>query len=312
LTGVASRRLGWIANSQGLDPAKLLRAEFPEPAAGLNGVRQWLRAARADVLFEASSLNIENGQPAVEHIRAALEHGAHAITANKGPLVFAYRELSELAAERGRRFFFESTVMDGAPIFAMFRDLPLVKVNGFHGIFNSTTNVILSGMEQGLSFEQSLERAQQMGIAETDASYDIDGWDATVKVCALANVLMGAKLLPAHVAREGIRSITAAAVREARAAGQRYKLVCRARRGENQTHATVRPELLPLTDPMAQVEGASSIVCFETNFFPGLAITEHNPGLETTAYGMLADFVRALASNTSEAVPPGSRAFLAR
>jgi homoserine dehydrogenase len=295
VTGVASRRLDWIANSQGLDPAELLRGEFPRPAAGLNDVRAWLRAARADVLFEASSLNIENGQPAVEHIRAALELGAHAITANKGPVVFAYRELSQLVAERGRRFLFESTVMDGAPIFAMFRDLPLVEVNGFHGIFNSTTNVILSGMEQGLSFEQSLERAQQMGIAETDASYDIDGWDATVKVCALANVLMGAKLLPPQVAREGIRSITAAAVREARAAGQRYKLVCRARRGENQAHATVRPELLPLTDPMAQVEGASSLVCFETNFFPGLAITEHNPGLETTAYGLLADFVRALA-----------------
>jgi homoserine dehydrogenase len=295
VTGVASRRLGWIADAAGLDAAKLLRGEFPAPSGSVNHVRDWLHAAQADVLFEASSLNIDNGRPALDHIRAALEHGAHAITANKGPLVFGYQELTELAAQCGLRFLFESTVMDGAPIFSMFRDLPLVKVNGFHGIFNSTTNVILSGMEEGLTFEQSLARAQEMGIAETDASYDIDGWDATVKVCALANVLMGAKLRPSQVAREGIGGITAAAVHEARAAGKRYKLVGRARREKNDVRASLGPELLPITDPMAQVEGASSIVCFETNFFPGLTITETNPGLETTAYGLLADLVRAVA-----------------
>jgi homoserine dehydrogenase len=185
--------------------------------------------------------------------------------------------------------------MDGVPIFSMFHDsLPTVHLRGFRGILNSTTNIILGGMEEGLSFEQSLAKAQALGVAETVASYDIDGWDAAVKVAALVNVLMGARLRPAAVQREGIRHLTVEAVRAARAAGKCYKLVCRAARRGQTVEASVRPELVPLTDPMAQVAGTSSIVYFETDIFPELVITENRPGLEATAYGMLADFVRAV------------------
>lgn len=194
-----------------------------------------------------------------------------------------------------RKFLFEATVMDGAPIFSMFRDsLPGVEVRGFHGILNSTTNVILSGMEAGMSFEQSLRRAQDLGVAETDPSHDIDGWDAAVKVAALATVVMNASLRPDQVQREGIRDLEAEMVREARAAGKAYRLVCRAHRNGEQVEASVRPEQLSASDPLAQVSGTSSVVYFETDIFPGLVITEINPGLETTAYGMLADFVRAV------------------
>ena len=122
-------------------------------------VRDWLAAARADVLFEATSLNVQTGQPAVDHIRAALEHGAHAITANKGPIVHAYRELRDLARARRKKFLFESTVMDGVPIFSLFEQMPAIHLQGFHGILNSTTNVILSEMEQGLNFRRSPEKS---------------------------------------------------------------------------------------------------------------------------------------------------------
>ena len=132
----------------------------------------------------------KHGQPAVDHIRAALNHGAHAITANKGPIVHAYRELRDLAAKQGKRFLFESTVMDGVPIFSLFDQLPAIHLQGFHGILNSTTNVILSQMEQGLSFDEALKKAQALGVAETDATHDIDGWDAAVKTAALITVLM--------------------------------------------------------------------------------------------------------------------------
>ncbi len=128
-------------------------------------IETWLAAARADVLFEATSLNVATGQPAVDHIRAALTHGAHAITANKGPIVHAYRELRDLAAARGRRFLFESTVMDGVPIFSLFDQLPAIHLHGFHGILNSTTNVILTEMENGLTFDEALKKAQSLGIA---------------------------------------------------------------------------------------------------------------------------------------------------
>jgi homoserine dehydrogenase len=301
ITGVATRRLGWIAAPEGLNPALLSEPGFSNhdalgqvsPPPG--DVRQWLKAARADVLFEATSLNTKNGQPAIEHVRAALEAGAHAITANKGTIVYGYDELRELAAERDRRFYFEATVMDGVPLFAMFRDnLPLVKICGFRGILNSTTNVILTGMEEGLSFEEALKRAQDIGVAETDASDDIDGWDAAVKVAALTRLLLGVPLRLDEIEREGIRNLSGERVREARQSGTPYKLVCRVSRVGTTVKAQVRPEQVPLSDAMAHVSGTSSIICFETDIFPGLAITESDPGLEATAYGMLADFIRAV------------------
>jgi homoserine dehydrogenase len=301
ITGVATRRLGWVADSDGLDPYVVRAsssAKSREAKQKPTNVQDWLKAAKAEVLFEATALNVETGQPAVDHLRAALNHGAHAITANKGPIVHAYRELRDLAAAKGKRFLFESTVMDGVPIFSLFDQLPAIRPHGFHGILNSTTNVILSEMENGLSFEESLKKAQALGIAESDATHDIDGWDAAVKTAALITVLMDVPVRLEAIQREGIRALSGEAVRQARKQGRPYKLICRARRTgtktESQVTVSVRPEQIPLADPMAQIAGTSSYIYFETDIFPGLAITEENPGLYATAYGMLADFVRAV------------------
>ncbi len=297
VTGIASRRLGWIANPEGLDSAALLSAGVPDPKSQSiehSDVRHWLAVAHADVLFEATSLNVESGQPAIDHIRAALEHGAHAITANKGPIVHAYRELRDLAARKGKRFLFESTVMDGVPIFSLFDQLPAIHLQGFHGILNSTTNVILSQMEEGLSFDEALKKAQELGIAETDATHDIDGWDAAVKTAALITVLMDVPIRLDQIKREGIRDLTPSAVRNAKRDGWPFKLVCRARRTDEGVEASVGPEKVRSSEPMARISGTSSYVYFETDIFPGLAVTEENPGLYATAYGLLADFVRAV------------------
>jgi homoserine dehydrogenase len=296
ITGVASRRLGWIADPDGLDRdgvGRTLLSDKPVKSdQTLPGIQSWLQAAQADILFEATSLNVQTGQPAIDHIRAALTHGAHAITANKGPIVHAYRELRDLAAAKSKRFLFESTVMDGVPIFSLFDQLPAIHLQGFHGILNSTTNVILSEIENGLTFDESLKRAQSLGIAETDATHDIDGWDAAVKTAALITVLMEYPIKLEEISREGIRNLSAEAVRAARKDALPYKLVCRASKTEKGINATVRPEQIPLSDPMAQITGTSSYIYFETDIFPGLAIAEENPGLYATAYGMLADFVR--------------------
>jgi len=315
ITGIASRRLGWIAHPTGVDPdvcgAGAPAREMSEvrslsdPSTGPQNVRTWLAAAQADVLFEATSLNVETGQPAVAHIRAALEHGAHAITANKGPIVHAYRELRDLAARQGKRFLFESTVMDGVPIFSLFDQMPTVRLKGFHGILNSTTNVILSEMENGLTFDEALKQAQILGIAETDATHDVDGWDAAVKTAALITVLMDIPVRLENIEREGIRDLTPQALRNARRDGWPFKLVCRAQRvgqGVNAgVEATVAPEKVLATSPMGKTSGTSSYLHFETDIFPGLAVTEENPGLYATAYGMLADFVRAIRDARSDA-----------
>ena len=304
ITGIASRRLGWIANPNGLDLPRTLdlkgrsfnwaEAGFNLQAASAAGVKDWLAAAKADVLFEATSLNVDNGRPAIDHIRAALEHGAHAITANKGPIVHAYRELRDLAKACGKKFLFESTVMDGVPIFSLFDQLPAIHLKGFHGILNSTTNVILSEMEQGLTFDAALKKAQELGIAETDATHDIDGWDAAVKTAALITVLMDVPIRLEDIQRDGIRDLTTEAVRNARRDGWPFRLICRAQRTVDGVRASVAPEKVLSSSPMGKISGTSSYIYFETDIFPGLAITEENPGLYATAYGLLADFVRVV------------------
>lgn len=296
ITGLATRRRGWIAYPEGFDPAALGNGgPWPASSSALGNVREWLRAAGADVLFEATPLDLETGQPAIDHIRAALQSGAHAITANKGPVAHAYAELSALAARAGRRFLFESAVMDGAPVFSLFREcLPAIEVRRIRGILNSTTNVVLEMMEDGHSLEAAVRAAQEQGIAEADPRHDLDGWDAAVKLAALAIVIFGCPLPVNEVRRQGIGDLTAEKLRAARASGQICKLVCRAERRGRALLASVIPELLPLDDPLARVQGTSSAVYFETDVLPGLGIVEIDPTPEATAYGMLSDFIRAV------------------
>jgi homoserine dehydrogenase len=297
ITGIASRRLGWLCNSDGFDvPALLSSANPAELASSMLGMHEWLTCAKPDVVFETTSLNHETGQPGIDYVRAALEFGAHAVTANKGALVHGYHELSDLARRQQRHFLFESAVLDSAPVFSLFREaLPAVKLRGFSGVFSSTTNVIIETMEAGRSFDEGLKAAQELGVTETDPSHDIDGWDSTVKVCALTSVLMKAPLKPDQVAREGIRMLGQSRVQAARAEGRPYKLVSRAKlNGDGNVVATVRPEQVATNDPLGNVRGTSLAIHFELDMMPGLTITSHRPNLQSTAYGLLADFVNAV------------------
>lgn len=297
LTGVATRRAGWVADPEGLNPLALLNGHWPASRGSLmacQNVAEWLEQSRADVFFETSSLEPHTGRPAIDHLEEALRHGAHAISANKGPVVHAYQALTNLAREQGKKFLCESTVMDGVPIFSLFPSgLPAVEMRGFSGVLNSTTNVVLSEIEKGASFEDAVKRAQALGIAETDPSNDIDGWDSAVKVVALAVVLMGVPVSLEQVQRTGIRDLSEEKIRNARGAGMRYKLVCRAERRGTGIDCSVRPELLLGSDPLANLEGTSSAIHFDLDVF-GLSLVEHNPGIDATAYGLLADFIRAV------------------
>ena len=294
---MASRRLGWLVAEEGFAPEKLLAGDF-SGARCAGQLASWLHAARPDVLFEASSLNAETGEPAITHIRVALEYGAHAISANKGPVLHAHRKLTRLAKTKGRRFYFESAMMDGVPVFSLFREaLPAIEIRGFRGIINSTTTVILQAIEAGKSFEDAVSEAQRLGVAETDPSDDIEGIDAAVKVVEVVNVLMGANIKLGDVDRAGIRDITARQLQEAHEKGEALRLVSRARRrSDGSIAASVAPERLKFDDPLAQVQGTSLLIAFETDIFKELIIGERDPGPEATAYGMLADLVNAVRS----------------
>jgi homoserine dehydrogenase len=297
ITGVATRRMGWLANPGGFNLEELLAGKVEQANTfTARNINEWLEHAQPAAVLETTSLNVENGQPASDYLRAVLRAGAHAITANKGTVVFGYDELSGLANEVGKRYLFESTVLDSAPVFSLFREcLPAVKLRGFAGVFNSTTNVILEAMETGRTFDEGVQVARELGVTETDPSHDVDGWDSTVKICALATVLLKVPLKPDAVRREGIRGLDPRALRVARAEGRPFKLVSRARvEADGSISASVRPEQLAATDPLSSVRGTSLAAHFELDMMPGLTIMSHRPNLQSTAYGLLADFVKAV------------------
>jgi homoserine dehydrogenase len=302
IVGIATGRHGMAIDPAGIDIEQALqlisaggKLDSLSTLPHITDPFEFIRTCGADVLFENTPVSYMDGQPAVSYLRTALQAGMHAITANKGPVVHAYRELTALAVQHGRKFYFESAVMDGAPIFSLFREsLPAASLQGFSGILNSTTNLVLTRMEAGDSFENAVAYAQSIGLAETDPSGDIDGWDASVKVAALVTVLMGIPLKPADVARTGIRHLTAGDVLQAHKQGKRWKLVCSAQRKGASVEARVCPELVGIDSPFYGVHGTSSIVTFETDVLPQLSIVEGNPGPETTAYGLLADFINAV------------------
>jgi homoserine dehydrogenase len=286
ITGVASRRSGWRANANGIDPAAPVGVECHD-------VHAWLAAARADVVFEAIALDPQTGQPALDYLRAALEHGAHAISANKGPVVHGYRELEQLAERVGRSYRFESAVMDGAPVFSLVRQcLPLAGLRAVRGVFTSTATIVLEAIEEGLSLDDGIARAHGLGVAEADPSYDVDGWDSAVKLCAVANVLLGGDLRPSDVQREGIRGLDDAEVRRASAAGHPYRLVGDVRHEGGALRARVTPLRCDPGEALGAVRGTTLVTHFEADVFPGgLTITSRDPNPTTTAYGMLADFI---------------------
>ncbi len=293
ISGVATRRMGWRASENAIDVSNLLAGH--DDTALLNSIDEWLAVAKPDVVFETTSLNPETGQPAIDYLRKSLQAGAHTITANKAPIVYAYNELNQIAVAKGKRLMFESTVLDSAPVFSLFREtLPAVRVRGFSAVFNSTTNVILETMEEGRSFAEGVKTAQELGVAETDPSHDVDGWDSIMKVCAIARVILRAPLLPADVRREGIRDLDSATLQAARVEGKPFKLLSRATvNADGSVTAIVRPEQIALNDPLGGVRGTSLAIHFELDTIPGLTIVSHRPNLQSTAYGLLADFINA-------------------
>ena len=301
VVGIMTGRHGAAIDPGGIDLEKACDlAEHGSSLAELSRQSQppdnlaFIRSCGGRALFENTPVDYATGQPAVTHLQATLETGMHAITANKGPVVHAYRRLRELAARQGLRFLFEATVMDGAPVFSLWREaLPAAQLSAFQGILNSTTNLILTLMEDGLTFEEALDQAQIVGIAETDPSGDLEGWDAAVKVAALTTVLMDQPLDPSRIQRQGITELTREDLAEAHRQGARWKLLCQAERTSGGVRASVRPALVYANDPLYHVSGTSSAITFQSDVLGDLTLLETDPGPETTAYGLLADFLRA-------------------
>jgi homoserine dehydrogenase len=306
ITGIATGSHGFAVNPNGLDVAKAL--ELVESGKDISPLSTFqvedslsvIKHSAAHVVFENSPVNTQTGQPALEHIRTALKLGMHAITANKGPVVHGYSELNALAAANKKQFRFESAVLGGAPVFSVYREaFPLAELSSFKGILNATTNIILSRMEAGESYEDAVKYCQSVGVAERDPTNDVDGWDAAIKVAALVTVLMNTPMTPQQVHPTGIRGITAEMIAKAKAEGKRYKLVCSAEKIDGTMKASVAPQLVDASSPLYGMMNSSTGVTFRTDVILDYSITlSERPGMQggpvETAYGLFADFVNVV------------------
>jgi homoserine dehydrogenase len=304
ITGIATRHHGAIYAASGVDAVSAARvldgggslstsgsSKPQQDVAGSANVIRLLGSSVAPlrVVVETTTLDIVAGEPAVEHVRLALESGCHAVTANKGPAAFAYHALSAAARERGVSFLFEGAVMDGIPIFNLVREtMPAITVQGFRGVVNSTTNHILTAFEDGEEFAPALARMQADGIAESDPRLDLDGWDAAAKAAALANVLLDARITPPDVRRSAIGPQTAARARAAKAAGRRLRLIASAARGERPEAVLVE---LPESDLLAGLRGTANALILDTDLLGNVAVCQLDGGLTHTAYALLSDLL---------------------
>jgi homoserine dehydrogenase len=281
VAGTASRRHGTVFEQETCaDAFELIRRLSRSPAS--------LR-----IVVETTTLDVKNGEPATSHVRAAIEAGCHVVTANKGPVAFAYQELTAAAERAGVRFRFEGAVMDGVPVFNLVREtLPAVRILGFEGVVNTTTNHIITALERGDPFDAALARMQEEGIAEADPSLDIEGWDAAAKTAALANVLLDARITPHDVSRCGIDATTGDAARRALANGRRLKLVASARRdASGAVTCAVSPRELPGDHLLAGLAGNANALILETDLLDRIAISQLSSSLTQTAYALLADLI---------------------
>src|SRR5512137_1257888 len=247
IVGIATGKHGILIDPNGINHAYALSGQWSDRAWASteeNRVKM-IRECGASALVEMSPINRETGRPALDYLELALNLGMHAISANKGPIVHGYRHLSALAKQQGKAFLFESTVMDGFPLLNLYREcLPATHVLSFRGVLNSTTNLILTLMEEGRTFDQAVQHAQEIGIAESDPSNDIDGWDSSVKVCVLSNVLMGADICPGDVNRTGIRAITLEMIKDAASRQRKHRLICSSTWEDGVVKAKVAPEVV--------------------------------------------------------------------
>lgn len=293
---------GCLLNEAGVDLAKALGdmvqlQHFDAGSGDFSKLTSMEIAKQADydVLIELTPLAIFSGQPAIDHIKSALTRGKHAITANKGPIAWAFEELRNLAEKQGVRFYFETTVMDGTPVFNLVDEtLSLCKVTEVKGILNSTTNFILEELAKGKEYHEVIREGKERGFVEADPSLDVEGWDAAAKTAALINVLMGANITPEQIDRKGIGDITIEQIKDAESRGKVIKLLCRGTMEKETVVGRVAPEEIDKTELEAAIKGTSSVISITTDLMGAVSIVEHDPEIEQTGYGVFSDLIRVI------------------
>ena len=285
VTLLASARRGARVEPGGIDLEAALRDGWASPRP----LAEALAGAPLDLLFETTPLEPRTGEPALSHVRAALERGISVVTANKGPVARAARDLFALARSTGAGFRFESAVADCMPVFSLVEaGVPVGRIVRCRGVLNSTSNHVLQALSAGRPAREAVAEMQRLGLAEADPSHDLDGWDQAVKFVILANVLMGRDLRTEEVERTSVVSVDPAWLRGEARAGRTVRLIAEAGRDGP---AVVRPEGMAPDDFLASLRGVSLGLTLDTELAGTINVSSVEPHVEQTAYGMLADLI---------------------
>jgi len=241
-----------------------------------------------DTWCELTPTNLSNGLPALDYIKLALNAGKHVITTNKGPVSLYYNELKKLANENKVTFQVEGTVMAGTPVINLLKG-PLAgcKISKITGILNGTTNYILSEMACGKDYHEVLLTAQKLGYAESDPIGDVEGYDAMAKVKILARLALDVDLKEKDIFREGIQGITKDNIREACLQNKCIKLVSTLDASNGSLKASVKPESLPASNPLAGVNGNLNALTFTTDLLGDVTIIGPGAGKEETGFAVV-------------------------
>lgn len=266
------------------DPA-IDRALLTTDAAGL--------IEQADVVIEL----IGGIEPPRTLIRDALESGASVVTGNKALLAEHGPELYDLAKEKKVDLYYEAAVAGAVPVvYAVRESLAGDSVKAIKGILNGTTNYILDEMTtKGLTFDEVLATAQELGYAEADPTADVDGFDAAAKIAILASLAFHKRVSLADVDVEGIRSITDADIEAATKNGYVIKLVATATQAGGKIETRVAPSLVPVSHPLASIGGSFNAVVIEAESADRLMFYGRGAGGAPTASAVLSDVVAAAA-----------------
>ena len=298
VVGISDMLKGSCYDPNGIDlEAALAKAGAGEALSTLPGGCDWnalemIDKADADAMCEITYTDISTGQPATDHIRAALAKGISVTTTNKGPTALASQELTELAANNGARFLYEGTVMAGTPLLNLIREtLAGSEISEVQGILNGTTNFILTRMECGMDYTAALAEAQELGYAEAVPDADVLGWDALAKVTILANTVFGAALKPDDSPCEGITEITPEQIEAAATDGKKYKLIGRVWRDGLAVRASVGPQLMVASHPLAGVGGATNAMTITTDTLGDVTIVGPGAGRRETGFSLLNDLI---------------------
>jgi homoserine dehydrogenase len=273
----------------GLDAAAVFDRKEREGGVGAGAPEDAL-AAEYDVLVEATPTTLGDAEPGFSHVRAALERDRHVVLANKGPVAERYADLMALERESAGTVQFEAAVGGAIPILSTIADFDPTQITAARGVLNGTANFILSRMAaEGLGYEHVLAEAQDLGVAEADPAFDVEGTDAALKFVILANVLSdGDRVYSLDDAEvEGIRSLPASALDLAAEDGRTVRLI-----GEATADGVrVGPRLVPQHDALA-VTGTRNIVQFETVNAGQLHLSGRGAGGPETATAILSDVGR--------------------